>query len=1052
MKTMLTYFLLISIPAIISSDIIIEVDRQQSDYVNPGSSISKLSQRTVKKRSPTDPRPTPLRELEIYSMKIDSKVTSRFAHNVINSRVVNRANDSREAYFEIELPKTAFITNFNMTLDGVTYVGAVKEKEAAQKQYQQAVSMGQTAGIVQRSGRKMEKFDVSVNIAPTKKVTFELTYEELLKRHLGKYEMSIRVNPKQLVNHFQIDVHIFEQQGISFLDVDAKFPKDEFASIVRKSLNGTKGHVSFKPSLRQQRTCHDCHDTVLDGEFNIYYDVHRDLSAGSIQIVNGYFVHHFAPANLTKIPKNVIFVIDHSGSMSGTKMRQTNEALVKILDDMDEKDHFAIIIFDDAHETWRNSLFQASRGNVDDAKTFVRTIMPIGATNINSPMLKAVELLNKAHQEKKLPERSVSMIILLTDGDPNTGVSNPTKIQKNVKKAVHGRYNVYTLGFGFDVKFSFLEKLALENNGIARRIYEDSDASLQLQGFYDEVANPLLLDIELQYPEIAISDLTQARFRQYYDGSEIVVAGRIIDNTLESLATEVVAQAANEKLTLKVDVNIAEVENVTQQQYIFGDFTERLWAYLTIQQLLEQRVTAGEIKAKRLTDRILELSLKYSFVTPLTSMVVTKPNDAKNETLVADKPSENENGRVPFPKRNSQRTRLHSHHGVSMPGHPGLRSHHGGSMPSHPGEFSSQEMFSRLRRCLTLRFQIEDLICYYMFYLLFQQLPRIYYPESNIVQPEVFVVEGNFRTDFLVEEATQMSFPDDYYDMPATQMSFSDDYHDMPESDLILDSYDLTIVDSDPHFITSVNSHKDTVCFNIDGKPGLILNLITDPYTGFVVNGQLIGEKKVEKNKKINTYFGKFGIVNSNMDVKVEVSTDATTVYHGEDKTVFPWSATTSVTMESFTISIVKETNLTLVMGDEATFVIVLHRVWKYHPLHQDFLGFYTLDSHRLSNMTHGLIGQFYHELNADISNIRPGLDEGKPDATMIVKGHTLRVTRGYQKDYRFDPIRGNNISCWFVHNNGEGFIDGTLTDYTVPSLFAPLRPIPKTDGENPSL
>ncbi|XP_055504279.1 inter-alpha-trypsin inhibitor heavy chain H3-like isoform X5 [Leucoraja erinacea] len=999
MKTMLTYFLLISIPAIISSDIIIEADRQQSDYVNPGSSISKLSQRTVKKRSPTDPRPTPLRELEIYSMKIDSKVTSRFAHNVINSRMVNRANASQEAFFEIELPKTAFITNFSMTLDGVTYVGAVKEKEAAQKQYQQAVSMGQTAGIVQRSGRKMEKFDVSVNIAPTKKVTFELTYEELLKRHLGKYEMSIRVNPKQLVNHFQIDVHIFEQQGISFLDVDAKFPKDQLASIVRKSLNGTKGHVSFKPSLRLQRKCRDCLETVLDGEFNIYYDVHRDLSAGSIQIVNGYFVHHFAPANLTKIPKNVIFVIDHSGSMSGTKMRQTNEALLKILDDMDEKDHFAIIIFDDAHETWRNSLFQASRKNVDDAKTFVRTIMSSGATNINSPMLKAVELLNKAHQEKKLPERSVSMIILLTDGDPNTGVSNPNKIQKNVKKAVNGRYNVYTLGFGFDVKFSFLEKLALENNGLARRIYEDSDASLQLQGFYDEVANPLLLDIELQYPEIAISDLTQARFRQYYDGSEIVVAGRIIDNTLESLATEVVAQAANETLTLKVDVNIAEVENVTQQQYIFGDFTERLWAYLTIQQLLDQRITADEIKAKRLTDRILELSLKYSFVTPLTSMVVTKPNDAKNETLVADKPSENENGREPFPMRNNrQRKRLHSHHGVSMSSHPGSHGHHGFQVAGQPGLFSFRGGSVSRQRAR---------------------------PRNKGILP------------------TYDSLADDYDDMAATQIRLPD-YHDIPGSDLMPDSYDLTLVDSDPHFITSVNSHKDTVCFNIDGKPGLILNLITDPFTGFVVNGQLIGEKKVEKNKKINTYFGKFGIVNSNMDVKVEVSTDATTMSHGEDKTVFPWSVTTSVTMESFSFSIVKETNLTLVMGGEAIFVIVLHRVWKYHPLHRDFLGFYTLDSHRLSNMTHGLIGQFYHELNADISNIRPGLDEGKPDATMVVKGHTLRVTRGYQKDYRFDPIRGNNISCWFVHNNGEGFIDGTLTDYTVPSLFAPLRPIPK--------
>ncbi|XP_051873134.1 inter-alpha-trypsin inhibitor heavy chain H3-like [Pristis pectinata] len=642
MKTTLSHFLLISIPVLISSDFILtEVDHHKSDYVNPWSNVLKLSQRTLKKRSTADGRAKPQRELEIYSMKINSKVTSRFAHNVIISRVVNRANASREAFFEIELPTTAFITNFSMTLDGMTYVGAVKEKEVARQQYQHAVSQGRTAGIVKKSGRQTEKFEVSVNIGPTKKVTFELTYEELLKRNLGKYEMNIQVKPKQLVNHFQIDVHIFEPQGISFLDVDSSFLINNMTSLVKKTLSRTKAHVSFKPTLQQQRKCPDCHDTILDGSFMIRYDVNRDLSAGSIQIVNGYFVHHFAPANLTRIPKNVIFVIDHSGSMSGTKMQQTNDALLKILDDMDKMDNFAIIIFDHAYETWRDSLLQASEEHVAAAKMYVKTISAKGATNINDPMLKAVRLLDKAHQKKQLPERSVSMIILLTDGNPILGESNLKNIQENVKGAVKDRYNVYALGFGYDVKFSFLEKLALDNNGIARRIYEDSDATLQLQGFYDEVANPLLLDIELQYSENAISELTQTSFRQYYDGSEIVVAGKISDSTLESLTTEVVAQTGNENLILKADVNIPEAENIIQQQqYIFGDFTERLWAYLTIQQLLKRRISSGENEAKYLTARILELSLKYSFVTPLTSMVVTKPEDAKNETLVADKPSE----------------------------------------------------------------------------------------------------------------------------------------------------------------------------------------------------------------------------------------------------------------------------------------------------------------------------------------------------------------------------------------------------------------------------
>ncbi|XP_041047539.1 inter-alpha-trypsin inhibitor heavy chain H3-like [Carcharodon carcharias] len=902
MKTMLSFLLLISIPALISSDFIItEAEQHKGDYANTLSNALKLARRT------------PKGDLEIYSMKIDCKVTSRFAHNVVITRVVNRANESREAFFEMELPKTAFITNFSMTLEGVTYVGAVKKKEVAQQQYQQAVSRGQTAGLVKVSGRKMEKFKVSVNIGPTKKVTFELTYEELLKRNLGKYQMNIRVKPQQLVNHFQIDVHISEPQGIAFLNVDAKFLNNNLTSLVKKTLTRTKGHVSFKPTLEEQRKCPDCHETILDGDFIIEYDVNRDLSAGSVQIVNGYFVHHFAPANLSRIPKNVIFVIDHSGSMSGIKMHQTNEALLKILDDMNPKDHFAIIIFDDTFETWNNTIFQATPSNVNEAKNFVQTISARGGTNINSPMLEAVRILDKAHQDKQLPERSVSMIILLTDGDPNTGESNPTKIQQNVKNAANDRYNVYCLGFGYDVKYSFLEKMALENNGVARRIYEDSDAPLQLQGFYDEVANPLLLNIELQYPENAISELTQSNFKQYYDGSEIVVAGKISDDNLESLIAEVLAHTANENLILKAEVKVSEVENVTQQQqYIFGDFTERLWAYLTIQQLLEKRVSAAANEKKNLTDRILELSLKYSFVTPLTSMVVTKPEETKKDSFVVDKPSED-----------------------------------------------------------------------------------------------------------VLQDTNWVSFFNSY-------VSTSNPY---------------LYLDSDPHFIISINDHSDAICFNIDGKPGAILNLVTDPYTDFVVNGELIGEKKIENIDKINTYFGKFGIVNNRMDMKVEVSTKMITVFHGEDKIIFPWSATASLTKESFSISIMKERNLTLTMGDDATFVIVLHRVWKNHPLHRDFLGFYTIDSHRLSNMTHGLLGQFYQEVNAEIYNIRPGLDQGKSDATMIVKGHKLRVTRGYQKDYRFDPKRGTNLPCWFVHYNGKGFIDGIPTDYIVSSLFDSIYP-----------
>lgn len=87
---------------------------------------------------------------------------------------------------------------------------------------------------------------------------------------------------------FQIDAHIFEPQGISMLDAEASFiTNDLLGSALTKSFSGKKGHVSFKPSLDQQRSCPTCTDSLLNGDFTIVYDVNRE-SPGNVQVeVNG---------------------------------------------------------------------------------------------------------------------------------------------------------------------------------------------------------------------------------------------------------------------------------------------------------------------------------------------------------------------------------------------------------------------------------------------------------------------------------------------------------------------------------------------------------------------------------------------------------------------------------------------------------------------------------------------------------------------------------------------------------------------------------------------
>uniref|UniRef100_A0A3Q3E457 Inter-alpha-trypsin inhibitor heavy chain H3 n=1 Tax=Hippocampus comes TaxID=109280 RepID=A0A3Q3E457_HIPCM len=825
----------------------------------------------------------------------------------------------KEIFFEVELPKTAFITNFSMEIDGQVYVGEVKEKETAKKQYEKAVSSGQTAGLVKASGRKMETFSVSVNIAAESNVTFVLTHEELLQRKLGQYEILTRVKPKQLVQEFQIVANIYEPQGIAYVETHATFLSNELLPLVEKTVTEKKAHIAFSPSLDQQRKCPGCDGTLIDGDFVIMYDVKRTSSLGDIQIVNGYFVHFFAPPGLSRVPTNVVFVIDRSGSMSGNKMHQTREAMVAILQDLKEDDYFAIVPFDDEIIWWKETLTKATKENVTEATEYVKGLYASGGTNINGALLKGVNMLLTDRAEKRIPERSINMILLLTDGMPNHGETDPKRIQENMASANAGNMTLFSLGFGNDVDYSFLNVLSQKNKGLARRIFEGSDATLQLKGFYEEVSSPLLSEVDLRYPDNAVDLLTSNHFSQLFNGSEIVVAGRLADNNLDNFLVEVVGQGFEDNF--QVQGKSAALDWATtypDEKYIFGDFTERLWAYLTIQQLLEKRKSGSSDEKVNATAKALDMSLRYSFVTPLTSMVVTKPETEKgpDSPLIADKLTEEER----------------------------------------------------------------------------QQAERNY-----------------------------------------------------------------------PHFMIELPNKDDALCFNINDKPGTIFTLVKDTKSGILVNGQIIGDKQIPADGKIYTYFWRFGIIHRNLGVKMEVSTNGISVFQDDSRLKLRWSNTTSIKGDGMDILLTKDRSLTVTLKDSVKFVILLHKVWKKHPYHRDYLGFYTLDTHLLSPSVHGLLGQFYHGIEYTVSNLRPGEVPEKPDATMHVKGRELNVTRsdpagrrktsaalfglcsvrhfpaprrGWQRDFRSDVKNGENVPCWFIHRNGTGLIDGEASDYIVSGLF----------------
>ncbi|XP_065130720.1 inter-alpha-trypsin inhibitor heavy chain H2 isoform X2 [Paramisgurnus dabryanus] len=874
-------------------------------------------------------------DITVKSYKMESRITSRFVHTTVKSSVVNSGSSAQSIGFNVQIPKRAFINNFTMNVNGITFVGSVKEKSVARKLYAQATARGKAAGIVRTNSQAMETFKTEVHVPPGSKVEFELHYQEMLQRKLGFYQHTLHIQPGRLVPLLQVDVYIFEPKGIKSVTASNTLG-DQFAELTKITHTKDKAHLVFKPTVQQQRKCENCTDSAVDGTFTITYDVEREGNAGELQVSDGHFIHFFAPSDLSPLSKNIVFVIDVSGSMWGLKMKQTVEAMKAILDDLSMDDYFSVIDFNHNVRCWSEDLMPATSIQVDEAKKYIQNIKPNGGTNINEALMRAVQILTKASSRGMLNSHSVSMIILFSDGDPTVGEIKLSTIQKNVKRVMNEEFSLFSLGIGFDVDFDFLERISLDNRGVAQRIFANHDTSEQLKEFYSQVSAPLLRSITIHFPQSVVSDVTQNRFDKFFRGSELVVAGKVQPTDLTTLQSLITASAANMDLNIQTDTDIGELDSVLNtQQHSFPGFARQMWAYITVNQLLADRALApSAIKKRLITQRIVDLAVKHQFVTPLTAMLVESQDQVMAERLIADSPKDSKYGCCSAPFNGK---------------------------PPGPIVYSTPPWASTPAP--------KDL-------------------EESRTGP--------------VQEKT----------LPGK----------------------ITSVDSDPHFIIHLPKTNMDICFNIDSKPGHILNLISDTGKGITINGQLVGAKKM-KNNKINTYFGTISLYSRTDGVQVIVGTNRIDLMEGRNNHSFSWGATTELMLKGMKITIVKEQQVTVTTDDGISLTVLLHRAWKKHPVQVDFLGLYMPNDNKYSSQVHGLIGQFTQEPQVKVYDVHKGADPKKKEAVMEVKGNKLAVTRGWQKDYRIDKKQGSDVYCWFVHNNGKGFIDGSYTNYILPEL-----------------
>ena len=222
---------------------------------------------------------------------------------------------------------------------------------------------------------------------------------------------------------------------------------------------------------------------------------------------------------------------------------------------------------------------------------------------------------------KNLQQSDVTapLIVFLTDGDPTVGVTSFTKILNNVDHKNKQKIQIFSLAFGKEANFNFLKKISARNNAVARKIYTDADAALQLTGFYDEISDVLLSKVSFSYLDntVNLTSVTQSQFPSFFDGSELVVAGKLneLDKDFNTLTLSVVGSGQHGVIELSDSKDIIKMNQLELPDFKtslnFETITERMWAYLTIKKLMKELLkTENYLLKHNLREEALAIALK----------------------------------------------------------------------------------------------------------------------------------------------------------------------------------------------------------------------------------------------------------------------------------------------------------------------------------------------------------------------------------------------------------------------------------------------------------
>jgi uncharacterized protein YegL len=541
----------------------------------------------------------------LESVRIDARLQDAVLVTIWELELSNPdANGSREQTLNLPISRQGTVTNITLSTHNDTLYGIVKPKAKAEQQYNATKAQGKTAGLVTNSAPG--HLVINVNIQAGTRVLLKATTVEILPVDLG--------HQKQTLGLAAISRSL-GSAGVAIVNLDlASTAGWESAHATLPGLIQTMSETNRVHYRLEAQTHRFTQDLVFDAKPKAPGYRSQVLLSGTGNDAAAIIAVMPPTTGVATFPQDVVLVLDRSGSMSGSKMSQAQEAMSNLIDQLGANDRVGLVSFSSDVTAFSNEMTSLSPQGRQDAKAWIQSLHASGATDILAGLQRALSILGQPRSQAH------ASIVLITDGQPTSGVTHPQAIIDAFTGNNTHEVRLHTLGIGFDQDNAFLTQLARSHHGHYAPITVDATVAQQLEDFFTRVSGALIRNPVVTTPGLQMSQRNPESVPDLYLGSHLILAGRINGSQLPAnITVRVDGQAVGGAQAFTTIISTAGAPRLPEVLQLWARQQALTW---------ERRLALTDDEAERdsLRDALKTHGVRYQIETTQTSWALV-PKD-----------------------------------------------------------------------------------------------------------------------------------------------------------------------------------------------------------------------------------------------------------------------------------------------------------------------------------------------------------------------------------------------------------------------------------------